>query len=129
MLPPWAAYGLLVAHTVPVDRSAYVASEEVIRGQCTMKESPFRRVGGVRRRLPFPARCWLGTAAATRSRTLFRLAGQGTTGSIRAEGWVLSWRMVFVAVTHFAEFAAGSPVLRLRSKRGKLLLESSSRRR
>src|SRR6516225_9865111 len=55
--------------------------------------------------------------------------GQGTTGRIRAEGWVLSWKMVFVAVTHAAEFAASSPVLRLRSNRGKLLLESSSRRR
>ena len=117
-------------HRVSVDRSAPTSRQRrESGGQCTMKESPFRRVGQVRRRLRFSARCWLGTAAATRSRTLFRLAGQGTTGSIRAEGWVLSWRMVFVAVTHLAEFAAGSPVLRLRSKRGKLLLESSSRRR
>ena len=38
-------------------------------------------------------------------------------------------KIVFVAVTHAAEFSAGSPVFRLRSKRGKLLLESSSRRR
>src|SRR5580704_16707534 len=55
--------------------------------------------------------------------------GQGTTGRIRAEGRVLSWKMMFVALTHVAEFAASSPVLRLRSKRGKLLLESSIRRR
>src|SRR5215469_18264398 len=54
---------------------------------------------------------------------------QGTTGSISAEGWVLSWKMVFVAVTHVAECAPSSPVLRLRSKRGKLLLETSSRSR
>ena len=41
----------------------------------------------------------------------------------------MSWKMVFVAVTQVAESAARSQVLRLRSKRGKLLLESSSRRR
>ena len=82
---------------------------------------------GWKGRFRFSARAGLGFATAARGRTLSRLAGQGTTGSIRAEGWVLSWKMVFVAVTHLAEFDAGSPVFRLRSKRGKLLLETSRR--
>src|SRR5450631_4525204 len=56
-------------------------------------------------------------------------ANYGTTGRTRAEGCAASCRMVLVALAHLAEVAAGSPVFRLRSKRGKLLLEISRRRR
>src|ERR1035441_9201614 len=48
-------------------------------------------------------------------------------GRIRALGYSLSWRMVLVALTNWLSVAADLPVLRLRSKRGKLLEETSTR--
>src|SRR5580692_4085720 len=51
----------------------------------------------------------------------------GITGSISAEGCCTSWRIVLVAATEVRPNLISSPVLRLRSKRGKLLLEISRR--
>src|SRR5713226_2990364 len=52
---------------------------------------------------------------------------QGTIESSSAEGCALSWKIMFVAFTMRVARACSSPVFRLRSKRGKLLLETSSR--
>jgi len=51
----------------------------------------------------------------------------GTMGRIRVLGWAASWYTVFVALVKVTSVDAGLPVLRLRSKRGKLLEETSRR--
>src|SRR5947207_10253053 len=51
----------------------------------------------------------------------------GITGSTRAEGCCASCRMVLLALTKVCANLMSSPVLKLRSKRGKLLLEISTR--
>ena len=55
--------------------------------------------------------------------------GRGTTGRISAEGCAASWYTVCWALTRRVDADRGSPVFGLRSKRGKLLLETYRRRR
>src|SRR6516225_9014381 len=64
--------------------------------------------------------------ATPASASLFDYLG-GMTGSTRAEGCCASWRIVLLAVTKVCANRISSPVLRLRSKRVKLLLEISRR--
>src|SRR3954466_4026451 len=51
----------------------------------------------------------------------------GTIGRISADGCSASWRILFVAGTCREALPFSSPVLRFRSNRGKLLLDTSSR--
>src|SRR5260221_13451446 len=55
-------------------------------------------------------------------------APAGITGSKSAEGCSASCRIVLVAETNSRLVACSAPVFKLRSKRGKLLLETSRRR-
>src|SRR6185437_12525048 len=53
----------------------------------------------------------------------------GITGRISRLGWSGSWKTRFVATRHRLLSFSGSPVLGFTSKRGKLLLDTSSRMR
>src|SRR5215469_5945993 len=57
----------------------------------------------------------------------YRAAPPGITGITSAEGCSVSCRIVFVAETNSRLVACSAPVFKLRSNRGKLLLETSSR--
>src|SRR5580693_9971781 len=80
-----------------------------------------------------PSRLWrlvLGRGGAISGRMHHGAAAPaGITGIQSAEGCSASCRIVLVAETNSRLVACTAPVFRLRSKRGKLLLETSSRRR
>src|ERR1043166_7118869 len=54
---------------------------------------------------------------------------RGIIGSVTCEGYVPSWCIVWMAGSSSVSVASAPPVLGLRSKRGKLLLEISRRMR